>query len=59
MTEPGPPEITTVIAAEQGRVEGAWTDDLILRRQARLGLLDLGRAPHHPEGPVDRPETAP
>ena len=59
MTEPGAPEVTTVIPREQGRVEGAWADDLALRRQARHGLLDLGRAPHHPDGPAARSETAP
>lgn len=41
MTEPGEPEVTSVIANDKGRTEGARVDDLALRRQARLGLLDL------------------
>jgi putative transposase len=42
MTEPGEPEVTTVIPAGTGRVETGRVDDLALRRQARTGLLGLG-----------------
>ena len=48
MTEPGTPEVTTVIAREQGRSESAHADDLALRRQARLGLLGLSEPPVPP-----------
>jgi putative transposase len=41
MTGQGPPEVTTVIAEEQGRPELGRSDDLALRRQARMGLLEL------------------
>jgi len=42
MTEPGQAEVTTVIAEDAARCELGMGDDLALRRQARLGLLDLG-----------------
>ncbi len=44
MTEPGEPEVTTVIAQEGARLESHRADDLALRRQARLGLLGLAEA---------------
>jgi putative transposase len=52
MTEPGQPEVTTVIASEHGRTETDHADDIALRRQARVGLLDL-TAPASADGQVD------
>lgn len=54
MTEPGAPEVTTVIGREQGRLESARADDLALRRQARLGLLGLPEPPA-PGDPAEGP----
>ena len=45
MTEPGQAEVTTVIAEDAARRELGVGGDLALRRQARLGLLDLGPSP--------------
>lgn len=41
MTEPGEPQVTTVIPEERGRSETSRVDDLALRRAARTGLLGL------------------
>ncbi len=41
MTEPGEPEVTTVIPEVRGRAETGGADDLALRRAARTGLLGL------------------
>lgn len=51
MTEPGPTETTTVIAEDRGQAELGRGDDLSLRRQARMSLLDLGVPPRAP-GPT-------
>lgn len=52
MTEPGDAEVTTTIAADRGRAELGRADDLALRRQARIGLLDLDV-----ETPSEQPGT--
>jgi putative transposase len=54
MTEPGVPEVSTVIGREQGRLESAHADDLALRRQARLWLLGLPEPPA-PGDPGEQP----
>ncbi len=51
MTEPGQPQVTTVIGTDQASTETARADDLALRRQARVGLLELTT----PAPPTPRP----
>jgi putative transposase len=58
MTEPGAPEVTNVIGRDEARVDGARVDDLALRRQGRLGLLELG-ATQPTEDPAASPDPTP